>query len=84
MTAPVAEAPVTEAPVTVPIFEMLNSEAALQPCDGHANKAVNAIVFVVLPSGGELCLCGNCARRHMGFEHTQFAPQVNRQQGSAN
>lgn len=66
-----------------PSFERLNPEAALQACDGHASKGVNAVVFVLLPNGGELLLCGNCARRHFGYEHTAHAPEDNRQKGSA-
>lgn len=65
-----------------PKFERLNPEAALQACDGHSSQGVNAIVFVLLASGGELVLCGNCARQHFGWEHTAAAPKENKQKGS--
>lgn len=65
-----------------PKFERLDAQAALQACDGHASQGVNAIVVMILPSGGSVLLCGNCARR-AGFEHTATAPKENRQQGSA-
>lgn len=71
-----------EAPVTgQPVFTPLDPEAALQPCDGHANKGVSAVVSVLLPSGGIVVLCGHHARV-LGYEHTAFAKQENRQQGS--
>ena len=72
-----------ELTASVPTFERLNPEAALQACDGHASKGVNAVVFVLLPSGNDLLLCGNCARRHFGYEHTSTAPAENRQKGSS-
>lgn len=57
-----------------PVFTPLDPEAALQPCDGHASKAVNAVVSVLLPSGGIIELCGNCSRK-MGYEHTNIRPE---------
>lgn len=66
----------------IPSFERLSSEDALQACDAHANKSVSAVVFVLLPSGGDLLLCGNCARRHFGYEHTATAPPEDRAKGS--
>lgn len=58
-----------------PVFTPLDPEAALQPCDGHANGAVNAVVSVLLPKGGIIELCGNCARKAFGYEHTNIRPE---------
>jgi hypothetical protein len=44
---------------------------------------VFAVVQVVLPSGLDLLMCGNCARKNFGYEHTATTPEQNRQQGSA-
>ena len=84
VTVASAEVPDNAAELTLgyPKFERLNPEAALQACDGHASQAVNAIVFVLLASGGELLLCGNCARTHFGWEHTKDAPREDRAKGS--
>lgn len=65
----------------LPVFTRLDPEAALSACDGHANGGVTAIVSVLLPGGGLLELCGNCARK-MGYEHTATAPRENRSQGT--
>lgn len=51
-------------------FRRLDPEAALQPCDGHASRAVNAVAEMIVPSGRSVLLCGNCARK-AGWEHTK-------------
>lgn len=65
-----------------PKWERLSTEGALQPCDGHASKAVTALVTMLLASGRCVLLCGHCARK-AGWEHTRTAQRENRQKGSA-
>jgi len=65
-----------------PKWERLDTEAALQSCDGHASGAVTAVVSMILASGRTVWLCGNCARK-AGYEHTRSAPEENRQKGSS-
>lgn len=64
-----------------PKWERLGTEAALQPCDGHASGGVSAVVSMLLASGRSVWLCGNCARK-AGYEHTRTAPEENRSKGS--
>jgi hypothetical protein len=64
-----------------PVFTPLDPEAALRTCDGHASGGVQAVVSVLLPTGGILELCGHHARV-LGYEHTAFAKPENRQKGS--
>lgn len=66
-----------------PKIRPLDPEAALQACDGHANQAVNAIASVEFASGNDLLMCGHCARKNFGWEHTKYTPEDNRQKGSA-
>jgi hypothetical protein len=66
----------------MPTFERLSPEAGLQPCDGHASRAVNAVVLVIMPSGKDLVMCGHCARTSFGYEHTKNAPKEDRAKGS--
>jgi hypothetical protein len=78
-TAP-AEAVDIDAELNVLKFTRLDSETALQPCDGHASAGVTAVVRAV-KGAFEILLCGHCARR-WGYEHTQHAPEENRQKGA--
>lgn len=64
-----------------PKWERLTTEEALGACDGHAAQSVNAIVRMILASGRQVALCGNCARK-AGYEHTKTTPAENRQRGS--
>lgn len=74
--------PVTPQPVlpVFPVFTPLDPEKGWQEgCDRHAT--VQAVVSILLPSGGLLAMCGNCARKNFGYEHVKFAKQENRSQG---
>lgn len=72
--------PDTVAELTDPTFESMEPNAAIT-CDRHPD--VYALVRVTLqPSGATLELCGNCGRKHFGYEHTKSAKQENKQQGS--
>ena len=73
--------PDSPAELTQPKFTRLEGVSALDLCDRHSH--VFAVVQIVLPSGGELLMCGHCARKNFGYEHTQHAPADNRQKGSA-
>lgn len=71
---------VTGSSVTQPAIVRLDPVAALQSCDGHAHGGINAIVQVCLLLEGKgkpdtLLLCGNCARKAFGFEHTRDTPE---------
>jgi hypothetical protein len=73
----------TEArPESTPLFERIDPNKALRPCDRHAHGGINALVTVLLPSGGLLELCGHCARKYFGYEHTANAEPEYRSQGS--
>jgi hypothetical protein len=74
------EIPNTAAELTGPVFEVIEPNAA-RTCDAH--PSTYALVLVTLPSGGKLELCGNCGRKHFGWEHTKSATPENRQKGSA-
>ena len=63
-----------------PKFTRLTGVSALDLCDRHAT--VFAVVQIILPGGGELLMCGNCARKHFGYEHTSTAPAENKAKGS--
>lgn len=71
--------PDTAAELTEPKFEKIMVNAA-QTCDRHPD--VYALVTVTLASGGTLELCGNCARKHFGWEHTKHFGPDNKTQGS--
>jgi hypothetical protein len=63
-------------------FTPLKGVSTLNMCDRHLH------VYAVVEIGRDdwlssLLLCGNCARKCFGYEHTQNAPQENRQKGSA-
>ena len=79
VTVPVPEVPDDVSELTKPAFTSLQG---LRPelCDRHLYVA--AVVKITLATGGELVLCGNCARKHFGFEHTKFNQPENRQKGS--
>jgi hypothetical protein len=62
-------------------FIPLKDVSALNTCDRHP------FVYAVVEVGRDdwlssLLLCGNCARKYFGYEHTQFSPKENRQKGS--
>ena len=54
-----------------PVFTPLDLEAGWEACDSH--PTAQAVVSVLLPSGGILQFCGNCARKNFGYEHTSAA-----------
>jgi hypothetical protein len=74
---------VKEVPKTTPkpVFTPLPLSDPWEACD-HCPD-VRALVSVLLPTGGILVMCGNCARKNFGYEHTAYAKPENRQQGSA-
>lgn len=73
------EVPDDVSALTEPTFQSLEPDAAIT-CDRHSTTY--ALVRVTLASGLTLELCGNCGRRHFGFEHTKHSKPENRQQGS--
>lgn len=64
-----------------PTFKRLAGVSALQTCD-RDGEGVYAVVQIVLPSGLDLLLCGNCARKHFRYEHTAHALKEDRSKGS--
>lgn len=80
--APVAvEVPDDASALTEPTFEAMSPNAE-NTCDRH--PSTYALVYIVLPSGNDLMMCGNCARIHFGYEHTKHSVPENKTQGSAN
>lgn len=63
-------------------FARLDGVSALNRCDRHFD--VYAVVEVTRADWkSSMLFCGNCARKHFGYEHTAHAVQENRQKGSS-
>lgn len=78
-----AEVVVPDSPagLTMPKFTRLDGVNALNRCDRHSD--VFAVVEITRADWRvALLFCGNCARKHFGYEHTAFAVQENRQRGA--
>lgn len=76
---PAPEVPDDVSALTKPTFTSLQG---LRPelCDRHVYVA--AVVKITLATGRELVMCGNCARKNFGYEHTVHAVRENKQKGS--
>lgn len=62
--------PDSPAELATPKFLPLEGLSALRTCDRH--PSVQAVVEVTRADWkSPLLFCGNCARKHFGYEHTQ-------------
>jgi hypothetical protein len=73
--------PDSPAELVTPKFARLDGVNALNTCDRHSH--VYAVVEISRADWiSSLLLCGNCARKHFGYEHTAHAKAENRQKGA--
>jgi hypothetical protein len=80
-TIPEVVVPDSPAGLTTPKFTRLEGVSALNLCDRHPNTY--AVVEISRADWkAPLSMCGNCARKHFGYEHTAHAVQENRQKGA--
>lgn len=71
MTEAAVEIVVPDSPaeLATPKFTRLEGVGALNTCDRHGD--VGAVVEIFRADWkSSLLLCGNCARKHFGYEHT--------------
>lgn len=72
--------PDSPAELVTPKFSRLEGVSALNTCDRC--PYVYAVVEITRADWkAALKFCGNCARKHFGYEHTAHAVQENRQKG---
>lgn len=72
--------PDTVEELVTPTFTPISPNAA-RTCDRH--PTTYALVEIVIRGWkAPLEMCGNCARKHFGYEHTKTIKQENRQKGS--
>jgi hypothetical protein len=73
--------PDSPAALATPAFKRLEGVSALSLCDRHPN-AYAVVEITRADWKAALLFCGNCARKHFGYEHTAHAPVDNRQKGA--
>lgn len=67
--------------ITQPVITEL-APSPWEPCDGHESSAIQALVVILLPTGGQLFLCGHCARASFQYAGFGYHAQENKQEGS--